>query len=83
MDEYFEQKKREGLIFTMHNLNPKLPYISMLPTSILYARPVEEPEGPLYWSHLSGRYRTYEEQQEFLRGGCVDQKLPKICAVDT
>lgn len=83
MDKYFEQKKRENLVFTLHNINPDWPYLSMQPTSILYARPIEEPDGPSYWSHLSGRYRSYEEQQEFLANGCIDKKLPKVAATYT
>jgi len=77
LDKYFEDKKRKSLIFTMHNINPNLPYYSMYPNST-QQKPVCPPEGPTYWSRASGRYRTASEQREFIRGGCIDKKLPPI-----
>lgn len=79
MSTYFEQKKRLGLIFTLHNTNPKLPYISM---DQELEEPIVPPDGPNWWSHLSGRYRDYDEQMKYIADGLVDKKLPPktICA---
>lgn len=77
MNEYYEQKVQSGLIFTMHHVDPLLPSVSIKPGSILDS-PVEMPTGPSYWSCLSSRYRTYEEQRAFLLAGCVDCKLPPL-----
>ena len=69
---YFEKKKREGLIFTQHNMNISKPYNSM-----------EKDRNPVisnysFWSRLSGRYRTYEEQVEYIRSRYKDKALPKL-----
>lgn len=77
MDAYFEKKKRQGFIFTKHNIDGKHQYISMC-NDILAPRPIEQPDGPIYWSHLSGRYRTAEEQKEFMDSGMIDRKLPAL-----
>lgn len=75
MDKYFETKKRQGLIFTLHNINPKLPYRA----TDKIGRPIEPPGGGAWWwSRLSGRYREAEEQRDFIRSGFVDKKLPPI-----
>lgn len=74
---YVEEKKRKGLIFTAHNVNPEYPYITMNPY-VPYPKPILTGEAPSFWSHLSGRYRTYEEQQEYIASGLVDKKLPAI-----
>lgn len=76
-DEYFENLKKNNLVFTEHNMNPKRPFVSVdISTNCL--RPLTPPDGPSYWSHLSGRYRDYEEQREYLASGCVDKELPPI-----
>ena len=77
MNEYYEQKVQSGLIFTMHHVDPLLPSVSIKPGSILDS-PIEMPTGPSYWSRLSCRYRTYEEQRAFLLAGCDDCKLPPL-----
>mgnify|MGYP003290645789 CR=1 FL=1 len=74
---YYEEKKRAGLIFTAHNINEKNPYIAMDPNS-LSPKPIVCDDLPPFWSHLSGRYRTHDEQVDFMKGGCVDKKLPPI-----
>lgn len=77
MYTYFEEKKRKNLIFTKHNIDPRLPYISIEPET---GRAIEMPEGPSYWSQRSGRYRSAKEQAEFLAGGCIDKNLPTTSA---
>ena len=59
---YFETKKQTGLFFTLKNINPDLPADSMISGHT----PVSAP-GVSYWDRKRGRYRTYEEQQEYLR----------------
>lgn len=56
----FEEKKRAGLIFTRHNLNPNEDYISIVSGS-----PVCEPMGLSWWDREKGRYRTREEQEKY------------------
>lgn len=68
---YFEKKKKEGLIFTFHNMDPLMDYLSTEP-KITSAHPVVS-DDYMYWSRLSGRYRTCEEQKEFVSSGCVDK----------
>ena len=75
MDKYYEEKKRRGYILTLHDLNPNDPYLAMDP-STGSVEPVMSPGIYSHWSRLSGRYRTYEEQQEYERSGCIDTKLP-------
>ena len=85
MSEYFENKKRQGLIFTLHNIDTQKPYICMKndPKSISCKPvPVPMPVGPSFWSRLSGRYRTAEEQREYLASGCVDRALPVLTGDD-
>lgn len=77
MDNYYESKKKQGLIFTQKNLNPEAPLSALDPDyecKLIYA----PDDGPSYWSHLSCRYRTYEEQQQFIASGCIDRKLPPL-----
>jgi hypothetical protein len=76
LDKYYEEKKRRGYIFTLHDIDPKLPYVAMEP-SVNYTRPVEMPGVVSWWSHLSGRYRNSYEQKEYIRSGCIDRKLPE------
>lgn len=78
MDKYFEEKKRKRLIFTMDMFDPRLPNRCMaIDTDTMQPVPVTEPDGPSYWSRASGRYRSYEEQQEYIKTG-RDRKLPEI-----
>lgn len=79
MDTYYENKKKQGLIFTLQNVDPNAPMTALDGTH--ECRLVFDDEGPSYWSHLSHRYRTYEEQQEFIKLGCIDQKLPPMSVV--
>lgn len=78
---YFDDKKRAGYIFTLHNIDPDLPTLCMNPEYVT-PKPITEPEGPSFWSHLSGRYRTYEEQQAFVASGLKDQDLGAIPVID-
>ena len=73
MDAYFEKLKKKNLIFTAHLRDPKQPYISINMNGYDVLTP---PEGPSYWSHLSGRYRDAFEQAEYMDRGCVDVALP-------
>lgn len=76
MDAYFERKKRQGYIFTYHNMDASAPYLSMT-----IEKKIIEPvscEGPSWWSHLSGRYRNADEQAEFIASGLVDKKLHRV-----
>ena len=75
MDRYFEEKKRSGLIFTMHDVNPTCPYLAM-DESVNYTQVFTDPGGVSWWSRLSCRYRTKDEQMAFIRSGYVDKKLP-------
>lgn len=75
MDTYYETKKRQGFIFTLHNMNPAMPYENV---EKKMGRPIEMPEGASYWSRLSGRYRNADEQVEFVKSGFVDKKLPRV-----
>jgi hypothetical protein len=72
-DRFFEEKKRLGLIFTWHNINPNLPYESINKRT---GKPVEQPGDPTWWSRLSCRYRDANEQREFVASGCIDKALP-------
>jgi hypothetical protein len=74
MDEYYESLKRRNLIFTMHNIDPKQPYLAADPAKNY--KILEMPDGPSYWSHKSGRYRDANEQEEYIASGCVDRELP-------
>lgn len=74
MDEYFEALKRKNLVFTLHNINPKMGYIAADPERSY--KVLEIPDGPSYWSHKSGRYRDANEQAEYIANGCVDKELP-------
>ncbi len=76
MDAYFEEKKRKGYILTAKHINPSYGDYCMIPIDTICV-PIEQ-DGPSSWSHLSGRYRTYEEQCEFMRSGRKDKKLPPI-----
>jgi hypothetical protein len=78
-NSYFEKKKKEGLIFTFHNMNPLKDYVSIEPKATS-AQPVVS-DDYLYWSRLSGRYRTFEEQKEFISSGCVDKDCRLSAAV--
>ena len=73
MDAYYELKKKQGYIFTLHDIAPKFPYDSIDKKT---GRPIEMPEGASYWSRLSGRYRDAEEQRAFIDSGLVDKRLP-------
>lgn len=73
MYDYFEEKKRRGLIFTLHNIDPNLPYDSIDKKT---GRPIESPGEATWWSHLSSRYRDADEQKAFIESGCVDKRLP-------
>lgn len=75
MDEYYERKKRQGFFLTKKNLNPSADYSAM--DGELKKFVVTEP-GVSYWSRASGRYRTYEEQEEYIKSGMKDVKLPPI-----
>lgn len=75
LDKYFEEKKRMGYVFTMHNIDDKNPYYSAQPDTS-YPRCIEQPGEVSWWSHLSGRYRDSDEQAAFIAGGCVDRRLP-------
>ena len=75
--EYFERKKRQGLIFTEHNIDPSKDY-NCMQRNTMSPIPICEPPGYSYWSKLSGRYRTSEEQKEFAERGGIDVKLPPI-----
>ena len=55
VDKYYEAKKARGLIFTEHNLNKEKGY-NICP----------QPDGISWWSKDLGRYRTEEEQKEFV-----------------
>ena len=77
---YFESLKKRNLIFTEHNMNPRAPYMAI--DRHRGDRLIETPEGPSYWSHLSGRYRDYDEQMAFIRDGCVDKRLPPKRCLD-
>lgn len=69
---YFETKKQAGLFFTLKNINPDLPANSMISGHT----PVSAP-GVSYWDRKHGRYRTYEEQQEYLREiGALTKTVP-------
>lgn len=74
---YYEQKKRDGLIFTMHNIDNAFGYDATL-TIDGHTELIDQPDGPLYWSKLSGRYRTCEEQRAFIENNCIDSKLPPL-----
>ena len=58
---YFTCKKQAGLFLTQQNLDPSAPANAMSGS-----QPVSAP-GISYWDRKRGRYRTYEEQQEYLR----------------
>lgn len=73
MDKYFELKKRQGFIFTKHDIDPRLPYDSVYKST---GRPIEQPGDVTWWSHLSGRYRDSVEQKAFIERGYVDVCLP-------
>ena len=60
---YYSTKKHSGLFFTLKNVDPSLPAVSMTQSG---RNPVSVP-GVSYWDRKRGRYRTYEEQQEYLR----------------
>ena len=74
MDAYYEMKKRQGYIFTLHDIDPSCPYNAIdLRTGNL----IETPGLLSYWSPLSGRYRNSFEQKAYIEAGCVDVKLPQ------
>lgn len=77
MDNYFDEKKRSGLIFTEHNIDETRPYNSMI-LNIRGLKTVEMPGVVSYWSRLSGRYRTAKEQARFLKTGLVDSNLGRL-----
>lgn len=54
-DLYYEGKKQKGYVFTSHNINPENGY-----------EHCPQPEGISWWSKELGRYRTAEEQKEFV-----------------
>ena len=58
---YFNCKKHAGLFFTQKNLDPSAPANAMSGNHPVSA------SGVSYWDRKRGRYRTYEEQQEYLR----------------
>lgn len=58
---YFNCKKQAGLFFTQKNLDPSAPANAMSGNHPVSA------SGVSYWDRKRGRYRTYEEQQEYLR----------------
>ena len=74
MDKYYEEKKRKGYIFTRHNLDENNPYSCIKPGTS--DQLIDVPHE--FWSSLSGRYRTAEEQRSYIASGCVDQKLPSL-----
>lgn len=74
MSNYYETKKRQGYIFTLHNLNGNDAYSCLRPES----RDQLICSLPEYWSRLSGRFRTAEEQREYEASGCVDRELPPL-----
>lgn len=76
MDKYYEEKKRQGLILTLHNFDPRLPYDATNHKTNFLSQ-IEPPDGMMWWSHLSGRYRDSDEQKEYYRAGHKDRKLPK------
>ena len=73
MESYYELKKKQGLIFTLHDISPSLPYNAVDKKT---GYPIEMPEGASYWSHLSGRYRDSSEQKEYVCSGYIDKRLP-------
>ena len=76
MDAYYASKMIKGYIFTLHDINPDKPYVSMKGT-LDRPRAIEQPGEVGWWSHLSGRYRNAKEQREYIRSGCIDRKLPE------
>ena len=58
---YYNSKKQSGLFFTQQNLDPSAPANAMSGN-----QPVTAP-GVSYWDRKRGRYRTYEEQQQYLK----------------
>ena len=73
VEQYYELKKKQGLIFTRSDIDPSLPCEAIDKKS---GEPIEMPYGPLYWSRLSGRYRNSAEQKKYIVSGCVDRRLP-------
>ena len=76
MDQYYEEKKRKGYILTLHDFDPQLPYLAMVP-GIHCPAQVEPGDGKQRWSRLSGRYRDSAEQKEYYRTGHTDNRLPE------
>lgn len=76
---YYEEKKRKGFIFTLHNLGENYPYSCIAPNTL--DRLIDPPHE--YWSRLSGRYRTAEEQRVYIVSGCIDHKLPPLSGDDS
>lgn len=75
MDKYYEEKLNRGYILTKQDIKPGGERTALVNKNVK-AEPVTEEDGPTNWSRLSGRYRTYDEQQEYLANGRHDKKLP-------
>ena len=56
METYYAMKKKNNLIFTEHNISVGKNY-----------DPTEVPLGLPWWSKELGRYRTAEEQKEWVK----------------
>jgi len=63
---YFENQKRLGLIFTEAHMRPDGSDLSMEPSGGGNATPYFNQFGAIQWDRRKRRYRTYEEQQEYM-----------------
>lgn len=69
--KYFMDKKKAGLIFTWHSLDPAKPYLSMDPR-FTSPRPIFPTKGVSWWSRKFCRYRNAAEQRAFIANGMKD-----------
>lgn len=67
---YYLEKCKKGFIYSPLIGNTQNPGI-----------PANSAPTPLNWSQASGRYRTSDEQKEFLQTG-VDKKLPALWTIE-
>ena len=69
---YYESKKLNGLILTQRHLDPGKPLTALDDNENV----ITGSDGLPQWDREKGRYRTYEEQQEFAKKNNTSATLP-------
>lgn len=86
MDKFFETKKQRGLIFTEAHLKRRGSPFSMMQGNYgNITAPYFNAHGPIQWDRQKNRYRTFEEQEEYVRQcqAAANRWPPELLARDS